>query len=58
MEDLQKTYEYNNQLRRAKIDARRKEKIAEKRKKRAEKWYWINTESAKYSTRIFVDKDQ
>jgi len=37
MEDLQKTYEYNNQLRRAKIDARRKEKIAEKRKKRAEK---------------------
>src|SRR5665213_1790968 len=35
-EDLQKSHEYDNQLRRAKADARRKAKIAEKRKKQVE----------------------
>src|SRR5665213_4415834 len=57
-EDLLKTREYDNQLRRAQAKESRKAKMTEKRKKRAEKRRRINAESKKYNTCFYVDKEE
>ena len=53
-----KLCEYDNQLRRAKADARQKAKMAEKRKKQVDEWRRINAESSKYNSCIFVDNEE